>query len=467
MHINYSADDIKTVLTVKGADDLDVRNVNFGLPSIMNLEYYCTPEWMGEKLYKEYLAYIDKQDKYMSGFYSKDISGSTEESFTVAPTTEKFVAGETQEFIAQGATESFNADGNISSFNIDKTSVEFVIESAIEEFEISGNTETFTEPEMQTEIIMSQDEFVQAITVSDANINTFNLSATIIIEQIRVLLNEKELESTEYQYADNVLTINVALHENDEIKVYSYTNEFAPKKSFSSKSIVYVNGKETTNYKYDTGINVLTIYDNLPSRCTITIKTPMGIIQTSFTLSNLANKIASVKVDNVATNAYSINKSSKTLTITDTTILQYGSVITVTSIDNEVTLSNTKDKIIAIKINGNNTNKYNLQGSTLIITDDNLNVDDIVFVESVDTHFDLSAHKDKKIVSVSIEDNVLTSPDNYQLDTNTGILTILNYELHSGDKLLIKLVNNNFNVFQRKIKRYLLKLILQKHLYTA
>ena len=458
MHINYSADDIKTVLTVKGADDLDIRNVNFGLPSIMNLEYYCTPEWMGDRLYKEYLAYIDKQDKYMSGFYSKDIAGSTEESFTVVPVTEKFVAGETQEFIAQGATESFNADGNISSFNIDKVSVEFVIESAIEEFEISGNTETFTEPEMQTEIITSQDELVQTITVSDANINTFNLSTAIIIEQIRVLLNEKELEPTEYQYLDNVLTINTALNKNDKIEVYSYTNEFAPKKAFSSKSVVYINGKETTNYKYDTEINVLTLYDNLPSRCTITIKTPMGTIQTSFKLSNLANKIVSVKVDNVATNAYSINKSSKTLTITDVAILQYGSVITVTSIDNEVALSNMKDKIIAIKINGASTNKYNLQGNTLIIIDDNLNVSDIVSVESIDIHFDLSPHKDKKIVSVSVGDNVLTSPDNYQFDANTGVLMISNYELRSGDKLLIKLVNNNFNVFQRKNKTLSVKI---------
>ena len=48
MKVNYSSDDIKTVLTVKGADDLDIRNVNFGLPTIMNLDYYCTPEWMGE-----------------------------------------------------------------------------------------------------------------------------------------------------------------------------------------------------------------------------------------------------------------------------------------------------------------------------------------------------------------------------------------------------------------------------------
>lgn len=47
MKVNYSADDIKTVLAVKGADDLDIRNVNFGLSSIMNLDYYCTPEWMG------------------------------------------------------------------------------------------------------------------------------------------------------------------------------------------------------------------------------------------------------------------------------------------------------------------------------------------------------------------------------------------------------------------------------------
>ena len=63
MKVNYSADDIKTVLTVKGADDLDIRNVNFGLPSIMNLDYYHTTEWMGQKLYDAYSTFVDKQDK--------------------------------------------------------------------------------------------------------------------------------------------------------------------------------------------------------------------------------------------------------------------------------------------------------------------------------------------------------------------------------------------------------------------
>lgn len=55
--VDYSADDIKTFLTVTGADELDIREVNLGLPYIMDLSYYRTPEWFGEDLYNAYNAY--------------------------------------------------------------------------------------------------------------------------------------------------------------------------------------------------------------------------------------------------------------------------------------------------------------------------------------------------------------------------------------------------------------------------
>lgn len=58
--LNYSADDIKTVLTVTGDDDLDIRSVNFGLPYIVDLSYYHTVEWMGQDLYDAYQTYLDK-----------------------------------------------------------------------------------------------------------------------------------------------------------------------------------------------------------------------------------------------------------------------------------------------------------------------------------------------------------------------------------------------------------------------
>lgn len=60
VNVSYSADDIKTVLTIKGADDLDIREVNMGLPYLTDISYYCTPEWMGKELYKAYIAYTRK-----------------------------------------------------------------------------------------------------------------------------------------------------------------------------------------------------------------------------------------------------------------------------------------------------------------------------------------------------------------------------------------------------------------------
>ena len=58
VNVSYSADDIKTVLTVKGADDLDIREVNMGLPYIVDLSYYYTVDWMGQDLYDAYTQYL-------------------------------------------------------------------------------------------------------------------------------------------------------------------------------------------------------------------------------------------------------------------------------------------------------------------------------------------------------------------------------------------------------------------------
>lgn len=70
MNISYSADDIKTVLTVKGADDLDIREVNNGLPYIVDLSYFHTVDWMGQDLYDAYSAYLDKCTQYQAEYKS-------------------------------------------------------------------------------------------------------------------------------------------------------------------------------------------------------------------------------------------------------------------------------------------------------------------------------------------------------------------------------------------------------------
>ena len=58
--VNYSADDIKTVLTVKGSDDLDISEVNMGNAYIVDLSYYYNIEWMGKELYDAYTEYLKK-----------------------------------------------------------------------------------------------------------------------------------------------------------------------------------------------------------------------------------------------------------------------------------------------------------------------------------------------------------------------------------------------------------------------
>lgn len=70
VNISYSADDIKTVLTVKGADDIGIEEVNTGLPYITDLSYYYTVDWMGRDLYDAYTLYSQKCSEYYDEYAS-------------------------------------------------------------------------------------------------------------------------------------------------------------------------------------------------------------------------------------------------------------------------------------------------------------------------------------------------------------------------------------------------------------
>ena len=70
VNISYSAEDIKTVLTVRGQDDLDIRDVNMGIPYLIDLSYYYTVDWMGEDLYKAYTLYLQNSSKEQSEYLS-------------------------------------------------------------------------------------------------------------------------------------------------------------------------------------------------------------------------------------------------------------------------------------------------------------------------------------------------------------------------------------------------------------
>ena len=444
--INYSADDIKTVLTVKGADDLDICDVNFGLPSIMNLDYYCTPEWMGEKLYNEYQLYVDKQNKYMSGFYSKDIAGSTEESFNVVADSENFIAGNVQKLSVNMATEAFNVNGYVPSFNIDKTTKEFNIVSEIKQYNDIGNTDIFIEPIMQEEEVLCEDPHVESIKVQDSEKNTFQIES-VITSLSKITLNQRELLETEYEYQEesSTLVINVQLNVDDEIKIFTYKNVFKPTYQLTDNSVVYFNGEEIT-FNYNKETSELSINRQVTSQDIIKIYTPTGDIVSNFTLSKPENKILSVKINNITvdSNSYIISSDGKTITISDVSLLKYGSEIVIESVLNKFSLQDLNDKIVSIKIDDQETDRYTLNETNLIITDNKLGVNSIVSIESIDTHFDLSAHRDKQIVSVSVGENVLRVESQYQFDADTGILTITDYELSSGDTIIVKLVNNSF-----------------------
>lgn len=462
MKVNYSADDIKTVLTVKGADDLDIRNVNFGLPSIMNLDYYCTPEWMGDSLYQEYKYYMDKQSKYMSGFYSKDISGSTEEYFDVKTTKEDFVAGVVQQLHVQSAQKQFNVNGDTVSYNIDKVIKEYKINSEIEEIVVDSKNETFNEPNMQVETITAQED-VATFTFDGSYIFTlpsdFNFNENSIVK-----IEGKEVNNTNYEYSNNKLEITnkSLLTTGNTVEVVTCENQFVIESVITKDSKIIINGaRELTSseYSYVTSGNERHLIVNVALAVgdEIEINTPSGTLFTSVHVSIPSGyAIAAVKVDGNDVK-YTVNTTGSTITINDTDAIKYGSIIEVEYIQNRFTLEKLRDKVVSVEINGTGSSKYELDGAQLTIN--GLSVGDTIRVESIDTQFDLSDDDDKEIVSVMVNGE---KQQGYNLDGN--ILTI--NELNPSDRVVINLVNNKFESQQYDKQILSVKINSQKVNYT-
>lgn len=462
MKVNYSADDIKTVLTVKGSDDLDIRNVNFGLPSIMNLDYYCTPEWMGDSLYQEYKYYMDKQSKYMSGFYSKDISGSTEEYFDVKTTSEDFVAGVVQQLPVQSAQEQFNVNGDTVSYHIDKVIKEYKINSEIEEIAVNSKNETFNEPNMQVETITAQED-VATFTFDGSYIFTlpsdFNFNENSIVK-----IEGKEVDNTNYEYSNNKLEITnkSLLTTGNTVEVITCENKFVIESVITKDSKIIINGARelmSSEYSYVTNGNekYLTINVSLSVGDEIKISTPNGTLFTSVQVSIPSGyAIAAVKVDENDVK-YTVNTTGSTITINDTDAIKYGSIIEVEYIQNRFTLKKLRDKVVSVEINGTDFSKYELDGAQLTIN--GLSVGDTIRVESIDTQFDLSDDDDKEIVSVMVNGE---KQQGYNLDGN--ILTI--NELNPSDRVVINLVNNKFESQQYDKQILSVKINSQKVNYT-
>ena len=68
VNISYSADDIKTKLSVTYGDDYDIREVNLGLPYLTDISYYYIVDWMGQDLYDAYTKYMQKSNNSQSEY---------------------------------------------------------------------------------------------------------------------------------------------------------------------------------------------------------------------------------------------------------------------------------------------------------------------------------------------------------------------------------------------------------------
>lgn len=79
--VKYSSDNIKTKLTVSGADNLDIAEVNLDRNEIMNLSFYHSPEWMEPDLLEAYDSYLATTQEAKTGL---DASGHKSEIFPMS-----------------------------------------------------------------------------------------------------------------------------------------------------------------------------------------------------------------------------------------------------------------------------------------------------------------------------------------------------------------------------------------------
>lgn len=68
--ISSSIDDIKTCLTVTGADDLNLREVNMGYDKIYMLDYFHSPDFMSRELCDAYGKWMKKWNENLPGYSS-------------------------------------------------------------------------------------------------------------------------------------------------------------------------------------------------------------------------------------------------------------------------------------------------------------------------------------------------------------------------------------------------------------
>lgn len=466
MKVNYSSDDIKTVLTVKGADDLDIRNVNFGLPTIMNLDYYCTPEWMGEKLYNEYLSYVDKQDKYMSGFYSRDITGSTEETFNVETTKESFVVGNTQEFIAEGSQESFNANGDVSYFNIDKAQVTYLINSVSTENTI--------------DLSQHKDKVIVSVSVGENEINSYTLENyrltvnyevnpgdEIIVKLVnnkfaapqvkdRILsveIDSSNIQDYSFSFINNILTINElkVLYNGTQVILKSVDKYFILNKEGRATS-VFIDGIEIGDSEFYYTGNKLTITSNVITPESNII---VEFVDPSFHLT-IGGRISSVSINGKKIENYSFDESKRMLIIDDESLIS-NCKVSVEIINNMFYLSNFQENMsLYVYVNEIETKNYELKNNELTIKD-TLKIEDTVSAEYTDNHFQISGDIGLRHVvekeSADGSSESIQEGTGYEYDDTTKILTI-NVPLKNGEKIVVKNIDttNALRVVQSNAK---------------
>lgn len=69
-NISCNIDNIKTCLTLTGADDLNIRDINMGYDKIINLEYFNSTDFMSQSLYDAYNKWIKKRNDNLNIYTS-------------------------------------------------------------------------------------------------------------------------------------------------------------------------------------------------------------------------------------------------------------------------------------------------------------------------------------------------------------------------------------------------------------
>lgn len=213
-NLSCSTDNIKTCLTITGADDLTVREINMGFDKIYNFNYYNSTEFMSQKLYDAYNKWVAlrnsklptytsllsqyqnyfKQINYLTHEKMPSVTGSTNWSeYGLEPLKEQLAAYEQKQAVSMKAG---HGDSSSQFYNSEYLPIYNTIQAITAQIKVVENQIKALQNQ-QSSISEQMSVIIKAIDMQ----NNFTAEE---LKELTTFIREDELNSSNYVVTDTM-----------------------------------------------------------------------------------------------------------------------------------------------------------------------------------------------------------------------------------------------------------------------